>query len=57
MKINFFKNFLDKINGNAEYKKYLKHFKHHHHGDKALSKQEFFAKKEQEKWGKINRCC
>jgi uncharacterized short protein YbdD (DUF466 family) len=45
------------VNGNQEYQKYLTHLKASHLNQKPLNKKEFFAKKEQEKWSKINRCC
>ena len=43
--------------GNNEYQKYLDHQKQFYPSQKPLNKQQFFAKKEQEKWNKINRCC
>ena len=43
-----------KLNGDLEYQKYLQS---NHHDHKPLNKKDFFLKKEQEKWGKINRCC
>jgi len=49
------KNWWRKINGEAEYQKYLLEHKKSEH--KPLSKKEFFLQKEQKKWGKINRCC
>ncbi len=49
--------FMMMINGNSQYQKYLQHFYKEHHGQIALTKQEFFAQREQEKWEKINRCC
>jgi len=51
------KNFIDKIDGGDQYKKYLKHFYKNHKNQTALSKKQFFAKKEIDKWSKINRCC
>lgn len=55
------KSLVKKISGEAEYQKYLKHYKKHHtqkpHSHKPLTKQEFFAKKEDGKWQKVNRCC
>ncbi|MFT5702768.1 MAG: uncharacterized short protein YbdD (DUF466 family) [Rickettsiales bacterium] len=51
--IKIFKNF----NGDKEYQKYLNHSKIHHPKQRSLSKKEFFAQKEKEKWSKINRCC
>lgn len=39
----------------SKYKKYLQH--RHHHQEKPLSKKDFFAREEQQKWNKINRCC
>jgi len=56
MKINF-KNLIAKLNGNNQYQKYLHHFQEQHPSQNPLTKQQFFAKKEQEKWSKINRCC
>jgi carbon starvation protein len=52
-----FRQIISFLNGNAEYKKYVKHLKEHHPKQKPLSKKEFFAKKEQEKWEGINSCC
>ncbi len=45
------------FNGNNQYQKYLQHFTKQHPSQTALTKQQFFAQKEQEKWSKINRCC
>jgi uncharacterized short protein YbdD (DUF466 family) len=49
--------FFSKLNHNQEYQGYLAHLKQHHPKQKPLNKRQFFAKKEQEKWSKINRCC
>jgi uncharacterized short protein YbdD (DUF466 family) len=46
-----------KMNGDLEYKKYLNHLEEKHSKKNALSKKDFFAKKEKDNWGKINRCC
>jgi uncharacterized short protein YbdD (DUF466 family) len=51
------KSLISKLNGNSEYRKYLEHFNQNHHQQKPLNKKQFFTKKEQEKWSKINRCC
>jgi len=48
------KNLYRKLNGDLEYQKYLHS---NHQGHKPLNKKDFFLKKEQEKWEKINRCC
>ena len=45
------------IKGNDQYQKYLNHLKQFHPSQNPLSKRQFYAKKEQEKWDKINRCC
>ena len=50
---NFLKNLYRKLNGDAEYQKYLEQ----NHQHKPLNKKEYFLKKEEDKWGKINRCC
>ena len=52
--------FWNKANGNDCYQKYLSEsHKSDCHKDpqKYLSKKDFFVKKQQEKWNKINRCC
>ncbi len=46
-----------KINGNSQYQQYLQHLQTNHPAENVLTKKQFFAQKEQEKWGKINRCC
>jgi uncharacterized short protein YbdD (DUF466 family) len=51
------KSLFNVVSGNKEYQKYLTHLKKIHPSKKPLNKKEFFAKKEQEKWSKINRCC
>jgi uncharacterized short protein YbdD (DUF466 family) len=56
MKINW-SLLIKKLSGKDRYQKYLKHFKQNHPDQTALTKQQFFAQKEQEKWNKINRCC
>lgn len=49
-----FQNIYWRLNGDLEYQKYLQS-NHHHH--QILSRKDFFLKKENEKWEKINRCC
>ena len=51
------KSVISKLNGNSEYQKYLQHFNQNHPTQNPLNKKQFFAQKEQEKWGKTNRCC
>lgn len=48
---------ITKLNGNNQYQKYLQHFQEQHSDQTPLTKQQFFAQREQEKWSKINRCC
>lgn len=49
--------FIKSLNGNNQYQRYLRHLKQSHPHRTPLTKQQFFAKKEQDKWSKINRCC
>jgi uncharacterized short protein YbdD (DUF466 family) len=56
-KLKWLKGLIRNLNGNPEYQKYLDHLKDNHPNQKVLSKRGFFAKKEKDKWGKINRCC
>ena len=59
MKINWqlLKRIFLSLDGKSEYKKYLHHCYQEHPDQTILTKQKFFAKKETEKWNKINRCC
>ncbi len=47
----------DFINGEFFYQQYLEHQVKNHPGQIPLDRKSFFAKREQEKWQKINRCC
>jgi uncharacterized short protein YbdD (DUF466 family) len=58
MKINWlFRRLIEVLNGDKQYQKYLRHFNEQHTAQTPLTKRQFFAKQEQEKWNKINRCC
>ena len=54
------KSLWNNANGEACYKKYLQEYHKENcqkGSGKHLSKKDFFAKIQKEKWNKINRCC
>jgi len=54
--IKSFWSFIRTLSGDNAYEEYLKSPKIWHKG-KPLSRGEFYQKKIDEKWNKINRCC
>jgi len=47
------------LNGEADYQRYLTHWRAHHAkpGAQPLSRKAFFAEETQRKWNGIKRCC
>ncbi len=53
----FFKLLKNYINGDFAYENYLQHQHTKHPHLIPLSKKDFFAASQKNKWSKINRCC
>jgi uncharacterized short protein YbdD (DUF466 family) len=49
--------YLRQVSGDDAYERYLAHRQHAHAGEAALTRQQFFKKRQEEKWGKVSRCC
>jgi len=57
--IEIFQKLWRSLNGDAAYERYLAHWSQHHdrHGERPLSRKDFFADETRRKWNGIRRCC
>jgi len=49
--------YLRQVTGDDAYERYVAHQQVAHAGEPALTRQEFFKKRQDEKWSKVTRCC
>ena len=49
--------YLRQVTGDDAYERYLAHRKLAHAGEPALTQQQFFTLRQDEKWSKVSRCC
>ncbi|HEX7953401.1 MAG TPA: YbdD/YjiX family protein [Burkholderiales bacterium] len=49
--------YLREVTGDDAYERYLAHHQAHHAGEAHLTRQQFFTKRQNEKWSKVSRCC
>ena len=49
--------YLREVTGDNAYERYLAHHDIAHAGQQCLTRREFFAKRQEEKWSKVSRCC
>jgi len=49
--------YLRQVSGDDAYERYLAHQQLAHAGETPLTRQQFFKKHQEEKWGKVSRCC
>jgi len=54
---NILINFIEYLNGNFAYKKYLSHHQKHHKNSKPLTIKQFLNHQRNKKWQGVNRCC
>lgn len=52
-----FWDYLRQVSGDDAYERYLVHRQVAHAGEAPLTRQQFFKKRQEEKWGKVSRCC
>jgi len=52
-----FWDYLRQVSGDDAYERYLVHRQQAHAGEAPLTRQQFFKKRQEEKWGKVSRCC
>jgi len=49
--------YLRQVTGDDAYERYIAHQKLAHAGEPALTRQQFFKLRQDEKWSKVSRCC
>ena len=49
--------YLRQVTGDDAYERYIVHQVHAHAGEPTLSRQQFFKRRQDEKWSKVSRCC
>ena len=49
--------YLRQVTGDDAYERYVAHQRLAHAGEPPLTRQQFFKKRQEEKWSKVSRCC
>ena len=49
--------YLRQVTGDDAYERYVAHQQAAHAGEAPLTRQQFFKKRQDEKWSKVSRCC
>ena len=49
--------YLRQVTGDDAYERYLAHQNLAHAGEPPLTPQEYFKRRQEEKWSKVSRCC
>ena len=49
--------YLRQVTGDDAYERYIAHQKLAHAAEPPLTRQQFFKKRQDEKWSKVSRCC
>ena len=49
--------YLRQVSGDDAYERYLAHHRQAHAGEPPMTQEQFFRKRQDEKWSKISRCC
>lgn len=49
--------YLRQVSGDDAYERYLAHHRQAHAGEPPMTQQQFFRKRQDEKWSKVSRCC
>ncbi len=52
-----FWHYLREVTGDDAYERYITHQQLAHAGEPPLTPQQFFTKRQNEKWSKVSRCC
>jgi uncharacterized short protein YbdD (DUF466 family) len=48
---------LRQVTGDDAYERYIAHQQAVHAGESPMTRQQFFKKRQDEKWSKVSRCC
>ena len=49
--------YLRQVTGDDAYERYIAHQRLAHAGEQPLTRQEYFKRRQDEKWSKVSRCC
>jgi uncharacterized short protein YbdD (DUF466 family) len=49
--------YLRQVSGDDAYERYLAHHRQAHPGASPMTQEEYFRKRQDEKWNKVSRCC
>lgn len=49
--------YLRQVTGDDAYERYLAHHRQAHPGSPPLTPEQYFRKRQDEKWSKVSRCC
>jgi len=49
--------YLRQVSGDDAYERYLAHQRQMHIGGTVLTRQQFFRRRQEEKWNRVSRCC
>lgn len=49
--------YLRHVSGDDAYERYLAHHRASHPGEAPLTREQYFRKRQDEKWSKVSRCC
>ena len=49
--------YLRQVSGDDAYERYLAHHRQAHAGEPPMTQEQFFRKRQDEKWSKVSRCC
>lgn len=49
--------YLRQVSGDDAYERYLAHHRQTHPGEPPMTQEQFFRKRQDEKWSKVSRCC
>jgi uncharacterized short protein YbdD (DUF466 family) len=55
--IRNFWDYLRQVSGDDAYERYLAHRQIAHAGEAPLTRPQFFKQRQEEKWGRVSRCC
>ena len=49
--------YLRQVSGDDAYERYLAHHRQAHPGEVPMTQEQYFKKRQDEKWSKVSRCC
>lgn len=49
--------YLRQVSGDDAYERYLAHHRATHPAESPLTREQYFRKRQDEKWSKVSRCC